>query len=76
MKKFEIKEVGKDKWLVSHNEIPKFTCLFENKKFNEERIISGLADPTGNPKEVLLLQKMEKWLRQYHREKTDGKILD
>lgn len=29
MKKFEIKGTDDGKWLVSHNEPPKFTCLFE-----------------------------------------------
>lgn len=72
MKKFEIKGTDDDKWLVLHNEVPKFTCLFENKRFNYERTITGLWDPTGNPKEVLLLQKMEKWLKEYHMEKING----
>lgn len=71
MKKFAIKDMGEDKWLVSHNEVPKFTCRFENKKFNYERTIRGLLDPTGSPKEIQLLQKMEKWLREYHKEKID-----
>lgn len=72
MKKFEIKDAGGGKWLVSHNEVPKFTCQFENKKFNDERIINGLADPTGSPKEVQLLEKMEQWLRRYHKGKIEG----
>ena len=72
MKKFEIKKTDQDKWLVSHNEVPKFTCLFEDQKFNYNRKITGLSDPTGNPKEIVLLQKMEKWLTQYHMEKING----
>ena len=72
MKKFEIKKTDQDKWLVSHNEVPKFTCLFEDKKFNYSRKITGLSDPTGNQKEIVLLQKMEKWLTQYHMEKING----
>jgi len=56
MKKFEIKKADQGKWLVSHNELPKFTCLFENKRFNAERTITGLNTPTGDPKEVQLLQ--------------------
>lgn len=72
MKKFQIKNADQGKWLVSHNEFPKFTCLFENKKFNYSRIITGLSNPTGDPKEVQLLQKMEKWLKQYHKEKING----
>lgn len=76
MKKFEIRDIGENRWLVSHNEQPKFTCLFENKKFNEKRTIKGPADPTGNPGEVQLLQKMQQWLRRYHSQKTDGEIQD
>lgn len=72
MKKFEIKKTDQYKWLVYHHEIPKFTCLFEDKKFNYSRIIEGLTDPTGNLKEIELLQKMEKWLKQYHKDKIDG----
>ena len=67
--------MGENKWLVSHNEQPKFTCLFQDKKFSEKRTITGLADPTGDPKEVRLLQKMEKWLKGYHPEKTGADIL-
>ncbi|MFD1605294.1 hypothetical protein ACFSJW_01730 [Flavobacterium artemisiae] len=72
MKKFEIKDAGAGIWLVSHNEVPKFTCRFENKKFNYQRTISGLTNPTGDKNEIQLLEKMEQWLRRYHREKTDG----
>jgi len=72
MKKFEIKNTDRDKWLVSHNEFPKFTCLFENKRFHYQRTITGLSNPSGNPKEVKLLEKMEKWLKQYHKEKING----
>ena len=71
MKKFEIKDIGDGKWLVSHNEVPKFTCFFENKRFNYQRAITGLTDPTGDPKEVQLLQKMEQWLKRYHKDKID-----
>lgn len=60
MKKFAIKNIESDKWIVSHNELPKFTCEFENKKFNYHRILKGLSDPTGDPKEIQLLDKMEK----------------
>jgi len=59
MKKIEIKGTDDGKWLVSYNEVPKFTCLFENKRFSYQRTITGLTDPTGNPKEVQVLQKME-----------------
>lgn len=72
MKKFKIKKQESDNWLVCHNEVPKFTCLFEDKKFNYQRTITGLLDPSGDPKEIQLLEKMEKWLKQYHREKIDG----
>lgn len=72
MKKFKIENTDKGSWLVSHNEFPKFTCLFEDKKFNYQRTITGLLDPSGDPKEIQLLQKMEKWLKQHHREKING----
>ncbi|MFB9080161.1 hypothetical protein ACFFLS_12290 [Flavobacterium procerum] len=72
MKKFKIKKQESDSWLVSHNEFPKFTCLFENKKFNYQRSITGLLDPSGDQKEIQLLKKMEKWLKQYHKEKISG----
>lgn len=71
MKKFEIKKAHQNQWLVSHNEFPKFTCLFENKKFNAERTITGLSDPSADLKEVQLLQRMEKWLKQYHNDKIN-----
>jgi hypothetical protein len=71
MKKFEIKEGGPGKWLVSHNEFPKFTCRFENKKFNFERTITGLSNPSADLHEIRLLQRMEKWLQQYHKEKIN-----
>ena len=71
MKKFEIKDAGENKWMVSHHEIPKFTCLFEDKRFSHQRTITGLSDPTGNPTEVQLLLKMEQWLKRYHKDKTD-----
>ncbi|WP_133508354.1 hypothetical protein [Flavobacterium chryseum] len=69
MKKFEIKKIQPDNWIISHNEFPKFTCQFENKKFNISRTLNGLEDPMGNPAEVKLLQKMEQWLLQYHKDK-------
>lgn len=72
MKKFEIKNEGKGKWLVSHNEFPKFTCQFENKKFNNKKTITGLSNSTGDPKEVQLMQRMEKWLQQFHKEKINA----
>jgi hypothetical protein len=72
MKKFEIKNAGQNKWLVSHNEFPKFTCQFENKRFNYERTLTGLSNPSGDLNEIQLLQKMEKWLRQYHKDKING----
>jgi hypothetical protein len=72
MKKFDIKKTDQDKWMVSHNEGPKFSCLFEDKKFNYSRIITWLSDPTGDFKEIESLQKMENWLRQYHRDKING----
>lgn len=67
MKKFEIKGTDDGKWLVSYNEVPKFTCLFENKRFSYQRTITGLTDPTGNPKEVQVLQKMEQWLKKFYK---------
>ena len=67
MKKFEIKGTDDGKWLVSHNEVPKFTCLFENKRFIYQRTTTGLNDPTGNPKEVQVLQKMEQWLKKFYK---------
>ncbi len=72
MKKFGIKDIGQNNWLVSHNEVPKFTCRFENKKFNYQRTIRGLSNPTGDKSEIQLLEKMEQWLRQYHKGKIDG----
>nr|WP_315224894.1 hypothetical protein [uncultured Flavobacterium sp.] len=72
MKKFEIKKIDPDSWMVSHNELPKFTCRFEDRKFNYSRTITGLSDPTGDPKEIKLLQKMEKWLSEYHMDKING----
>ena len=72
MKKFEIKNTDHNKWVVSHNEFPKFTCLFEDRRFNYERTITGLSNPSGDQNEIQLLQKMEKWLNQYHKEKING----
>lgn len=72
MKKFEIKNADQNKWLVTHNEFPKFTCQFEDKRFNYERTITGLSNPSGNRNEIQLLQKMEKWLKQYHKDKING----
>lgn len=72
MKKFKIKMTDQDKWMVSHNEHPKFTCLFQTNRFNYERTITGLTDPTGDSNEIELLGKMEKWLRQHHKEKING----
>jgi len=72
MKKFKIENTNQNSWLVSHNEVPKFTCLFEDKKFNYHRTITGLSDPTGDPHEIQLLQRMEKWLTGYHKEKING----
>jgi len=72
MKKFEIKKTEQNQWLVSHNEFPRFTCLFEDKKFHYSRTITGLLDPTGSPEEIQLLQKMEKWLSRYHMDKING----
>ncbi|MDY0986642.1 hypothetical protein BSF41_03160 [Flavobacterium sp. ACN2] len=72
MKKFQIKKTEHGKWLVSHNEVPKFSCIFEDKKFNYDRTIIGLLDPAGDPEEIQLLQKMEKWLKEYHKDKING----
>lgn len=71
MKKFEIKNTNDGKWIVLHHEFPKFTCIFEDKKFNYSLKIVGLSAPGGNPSEVKLLQKMEKWLTEYHKEKIN-----
>lgn len=62
--------------MVSHNEFPKFTYTFENKKFNISRSINGLADPTGNITEVKLLQRMEDWLMKYHKDKVKPEKLN
>ena len=70
MKKFEIKSKEDNQWFVSHNEFPKFTCHFENKKFNISRTLNGLEDPIGNFNEIKLLQKMEQWLLRYHKDKV------
>lgn len=70
MKKFEIKKIHPDNWIIFHNEFPKFTCQFENKKFNISRTLNGLEDPVGDPAEVKLLQKMEQWLLHYHKDKV------
>ncbi|MXO04406.1 hypothetical protein [Flavobacterium sp. HBTb2-11-1] len=72
MKKFTIKKQQGDKWLVSHNEHPRFTCLFEDKKFIYRRTLTGLCDPAGDPEEIELVQRMEKWLSRYHKEKING----
>ncbi|OIV40603.1 hypothetical protein [Flavobacterium johnsoniae] len=72
MKKFEIKKIAPESWMVSHNELPRFTCSFEDRKFTYSHTITGLSDPTGDPKEIQLLLKMEKWLSQYHKDKIDG----
>lgn len=71
MKKFDIKKAEDNNWLASHNEFPKFTCLFEDRKFYFHRTITGLADPCGDAAEIQLLEKMEKWLTQYHSEKIN-----
>jgi len=72
MKKFEIKKIEPKSWLVSHNEQPRFTCLFEDKKFHYSKTLTGLSDPTGSPEQIQLLQRMEKWLSRYHKEKING----
>lgn len=72
MKKFEIKKTAQGSWIVSHNEIPRFTCEFNDRKFHYSRTITGLLDPTGNPEEIKLLQRMEKWLSRYHMDKING----
>lgn len=71
MKKFDIKKTAQNQWTVSHNEYPKFTCRFENKKFNISRTVDGLDDPMGDPREVKLLQRMEEWLTTHHKEKIN-----
>jgi hypothetical protein len=72
MEKFKIIRTEQDKWMLSHHERPKFTCLFEPNRFNYERTINGLSDPTGSFSEMELLHKMEKWLPQHHKEKISG----
>jgi len=72
MKKFEIKKIAPESWMFYHNELPRFTCSFEDREFNYSHTITGLSDPTGDPKEIQLLRKMEKWLSQYHKDKIDG----
>ena len=78
MKKFGIKEADPGKWLVSHNEYPKFACQFENKKFHNQRTLTGLSNPSGDLNEIRLLDKMEKWLQQYHKDKitNDNRALN
>jgi len=71
MKKFEIKKAADNNWMASHNEHPKFTCLFEDKKFYLKRTITGLSSPSGDLNEILLVQKMEKWLTRYHKDKIN-----
>jgi len=44
----------------------------KNRKFYDERTIKGLSNPTGDPKEVQLPQKMQKWLKEYHKDKIKG----
>lgn len=61
-----------ENWQVSHNEVPKFKCVFEQRKFNYKRIIKGLSDLTGDPAEIHLLLEMEKWLKQNHKDIMDG----
>lgn len=72
MKKFKIQNAVNDQWLLSHNEFPKFTCLFEDKRFHYQRTITGLSNPSGDQNEFQLLQKMENWLSQHHKEKING----
>lgn len=72
MKKFEIKKEDEGCWMVIHNEPPKFTCLFEDRKFHYARTITGLSGPAGDPEQIRLLQKMEKWLSRYHMDKING----
>ncbi|MDQ6530998.1 hypothetical protein [Flavobacterium sp. LHD-85] len=72
MKKFQIKKQQNGQWLVSHNEFPKFTYLFEDKKFNYRRTVTGLSDPSGDPEQIRLLQGMEKWLTDHHKDKING----
>lgn len=72
MKKFKIQNAVNYQWLVSHNYFPKFTCLFEDKRFHYQRTITGLSNPSGDQNEIQLLQKMENWLSQHHKEKING----
>ncbi|WP_433811545.1 hypothetical protein [Flavobacterium johnsoniae] len=68
MKQFKIQKQDNHSWYPQAG-FPKFTCLFEDKKSNYRSTITGLLGPSGDPKEIQLLQKMEKWLKQYHKEK-------
>ncbi|GAA3755081.1 hypothetical protein [Flavobacterium ginsengiterrae] len=72
MKKFEIKKTAQGSWMVSDNELPRFTCQFEERKFHYSRTITELFDPTGGPGEIKLPQRMEKWLAHYHMDKING----
>lgn len=72
MKKFEIKKTAQGSWMVSDNELPRFTCQFEERKFHYSRTITELFDPTGDPGEIKLPKRMEKWLAHYHMDKING----
>lgn len=68
MKKFEIKKKSQNKWLVIHHEFPKYTCEFENHKFNEKRKIEGLSN-MYDLKEIFIFKQMEEWLVKNHIDK-------
>jgi len=53
------KKTDAKSWLVSHNEQPRFTCLFEDRKFHYSRTITGLVDPAGSPEEIQLLREFK-----------------
>lgn len=72
MKKFTIKKQQGGKWLAAHNEHPRFTCLFEDKKFHYERTAIGPIGQSWDLEQIQLLEKMEKWLSRYHKEKING----
>lgn len=50
MKRFEIKKINQNHWIISHNEYPKFTCTFEDKKFIYGKKIKALAGLVNNTK--------------------------
>lgn len=79
MKKFEIKKTAQGSWMVSDNELPRFTCQFEERKFHYSRTITELFEPTGGPGEIKLPEEDGKMARalpygQNKRLKTENRL--